>query len=45
MYASNKKFTKNKKCKETKKTSITLKKLKSKKVYYVKVRSYMENME
>ncbi len=42
MYASNKKFTKNKKCKETKKTSITLKKLKSKKVYYVKVRSYME---
>lgn len=38
-YCTNKKF-KNKKCKTTKKNSITIKKLKRKKVYYVRVRAY-----
>jgi len=41
-YAINKKF-KNKKSKNTKKTSIIIKKLKKKKTYYVRVRAYKLN--
>lgn len=40
VYASNKKFTKSKKQLRTKKTTVTIKKLKSQKTYYVKVRAY-----
>ena len=39
-YALNKKFTKAKKSKTTKKTSLTLKKLKKKKTYFIRVRAY-----
>lgn len=39
-YALNKKFTKSKKAKNTSSTSMTLKKLKRKKIYYVRVRAY-----
>ena len=40
MYATNNKFTKNKKTVKVKKNKVTLKRLKSKKKYYVKVRAY-----
>lgn len=40
VYATNKKFTKGKGKKLTKKTTLTIKKLRSKKTYYVKVRAY-----
>ena len=40
LYATNKKFTKNKKTVSVKKNKVTLKKLKSKKKYFVKVRAY-----
>ena len=39
-YATNNKFTKNKKTVKVKKNKVTLKRLKSKKKYYVKVRAY-----
>ncbi len=40
MYATNNKFTKNKKTVTVKKNKVTLKRLKSKKKYFVKVRAY-----
>ena len=40
MYATNKKFTKGKKIVRVKKNKVTLKKLKAKKKYFVKVRAY-----
>ena len=43
VYAANKKFTKAKRSKITNKATITIKKLKSKKTYYVKVRAYKKN--
>ncbi|MCR5736631.1 MAG: transglutaminase-like domain-containing protein [Eubacterium sp.] len=42
IYAQNKKFTKGKKSVNLKKNSVTLKKLKSKKTYYVKVRGFVK---
>lgn len=42
-YAVNKKFTKAKKTKITKKTTITIKKLKRKKKYYVRVRAFRKD--
>jgi len=42
-YALNKKFSKNKKTKNTKKNSLTIKKLKKGKTYYVRVRAYKKN--
>lgn len=45
VYATNKKFTKGKKTKNTKKTTVTIKKLKRKKTYYVKVRAYRINKD
>ena len=42
-YALNKKITKKKKSKITKKTSYTIKRLKKKKTYYVRVRAYKLN--
>lgn len=43
VYAGNKKFTKGKKIKNTKKTTVTIKKLKRKRIYYVKVRAFRKN--
>lgn len=43
VYARNKKFTKGKKTKNTKKTTVTVKKLKRKTTYYVKVRAFRKN--
>lgn len=43
VYATNKKFTKAKKTKITNKSTITIKKLKRKKAYYVKVRAYKKD--
>ena len=43
MYATNNKFTKNKKTVKVKKNKVTLKRLKSKKKYYVKVRAYKKS--
>lgn len=43
VYANNNKFTKAKKTKITKKTTVTIKKLKRKKTYYVKVRAFRKN--
>ncbi len=40
MYATNNKFTKNKKTVKVKKNKVTIKRLKSKKKYFVKVRAY-----
>ena len=40
MYATNNKFTKNKKTVKVKKNKVTIKRLKSKKKYYVRVRAY-----
>lgn len=42
-YALNKKFTKKKVTKTTKKTSLKIKKLKKKKTYYVRVRAYKQS--
>ena len=42
-YAKNKKFTKGKKSKTTKKTKYTIKKLTKKKTYYFRVRAYKLN--